>query len=133
MELGVEALDEQHKILVRLIDTAYRAVMAAPGEESASDVAGDLIREMKAYAVEHFAMEEAYMRQVGYPRRAEHTFMHKEFVHRVVKLEQETISLDKKVDVFLFLSDWLRTHILRADLDLADYANSLPGDSSSSR
>jgi hemerythrin len=132
MSVGVETLDEQHKDLVLLIDAAYLAVMDESGE-SDRDAAESLIRDMKSYAVDHFALEESHMRRLGYASLAEHAFMHKEFLRRVAELERPATELDKKVDVFLFLADWLRTHILREDLDFGDYARSLARASKSSK
>ncbi len=132
MSVGVETLDEQHKDLVRLIDAAYRAVMDEGGEED-RNVAASLVRDMKSYAMDHFALEEDHMRSLGYASFAEHAFMHKEFLRRVAELERPSMGQDKKVDVFLFLADWLRTHILREDLDFGDYARSLARASKSSK
>lgn len=132
MSIGVETLDEQHKDLVRLIDAAYLAVMGKT-DAADEDMAASLIRDMKSYAVDHFALEEGHMRRLGYASLAEHAFMHKEFLRRVAELEQPGVGLDKKVDVFLFLADWLRTHILREDLDFGDYARSVARASKSSK
>lgn len=134
LSLGVETLDGQHKDLVLLIDAAYRSVLEGGPDAAARDrdapEADALIRDMKTYALDHFVLEEGYMRRLGYPRLGEHAFMHKEFLRRVAELERPDTVLDRKVDVFLFLADWLRTHILREDLHFGDYARARASSSS---
>lgn len=142
MHVGVEVLDEQHKDLVVLIDAAYRTVMGEAAEvgmlsgldsDENTYTAEGLIRDMKAYALSHFSLEVEYMRRLEYPRAEEHAQMHNEFLHRLAVLERPGTGLDKRVDVFLFLSDWLRTHILREDNDFGDYIRSLPSASNSNK
>ncbi|MDD4732231.1 MAG: bacteriohemerythrin [Desulfovibrio sp.] len=132
MNVGLEPLDEQHKDLVLLMDAAYRAALDDTGRTDDLRVQA-LIRDMRDYALDHFTLEEEYMRRIGYPRREEHAFLHKEFVRRVSEIERPDSLRDRRVDVFLFLADWLRTHILREDMEFGDYARSLPVDSSSKR
>ncbi|MGE4291049.1 MAG: bacteriohemerythrin [Desulfovibrio sp.] len=133
MGVGLDILDEQHKELVLLIDTAYRGIMENADAVKPALDATQLIQDMKSYAQAHFSQEEEEMRRTDYPRTAEHVFMHKEFLRRVSGLERPGIGLDMKVDVFLFLADWLRTHILREDLDFGDYVRALDPASKSSR
>ncbi|MEF2144644.1 MAG: bacteriohemerythrin [Desulfovibrionaceae bacterium] len=121
MAIGVRAIDEQHKQFVMLIDRAYQASL----EGSSPERVRLMIQDMKEYALGHFEVEEGSMIDSSYPGLEEHRAGHQEFLRRTAELESSRATPESMLDVFLFLADWLRTHILREDLKFGDYLREL--------
>lgn len=61
--VGVKEMDNQHKVLVDLINQLHTAMTAGKG----SSVAGPIISEMVRYTKFHFDAEEKLMTTHGYP------------------------------------------------------------------
>ncbi|WP_159447218.1 bacteriohemerythrin [Paucidesulfovibrio gracilis] len=123
MSLGVETLDEQHKDLMHLLNQAYETVLRNPEADDEQRIQA-MLQDMRDYARDHFDLEEEHMLRLGYPGTQNHAFLHKEFLQRINELERAQGRRELHLDIFLFLADWLRTHILREDMDFADYAYS---------
>jgi hemerythrin len=118
--LGVDQFDEHHRHLVSLINSANDTLQSGSDHEAVAR----LLDELVDYATYHFAAEEFWMQQFGYPRLEEHAREHEEFCIRVV--EQELLFDAGHSDVLpgliVFLSAWLVEHIQRSDGDYGEYA-----------
>ena len=73
--------------------------------------------------VEHFAGEEEMMASVGYPRLSVHRALHAQLTGETLRIATryfngEDLSVGSLAS---FLTDWLRGHILDADLDFVRY------------
>ncbi len=119
--VGVKAMDEQHKGLVKALNDLHAAMVAG----QAKAVAGDLLKTLLKYTREHFAAEEALMRRAQYPDLAGHCAKHKDLAGQVEKFagryERGEIALN--VDLLMFLRDWLLTHIQKTDRDYGPWLN----------
>lgn len=118
--VGVEQIDNEHKQLIALINEAHNAVF---GDEGENDVA-ILISNMKEYASNHFASEEALMTKYSYPDACEHRALHEQFKIKAQILDSMVSGGDNApnpLDVFQFLSLWLIDHILKADKKFGDF------------
>jgi len=116
MSVGVEELDEQHKKLVGIINSTYEAI-----QKQDSALIGALLEEMHAYAREHFAMEEAYMEECGYPHLQNHIFQHVKFTEEVRQFQRTQQDHENDSKIFVFLSRWLTAHIMDEDRKYTDY------------
>jgi hemerythrin-like metal-binding protein len=111
--VGVEALDNQHKALINLLNEFHAASMR--GE--AKKVAGPLISKMVSLAKEHFSNEERMMESTKYPGLAEHRAIHQELTGKV----GEFVSRHEKGDTTMyasllyFMRDWLNNHMQTED------------------
>jgi len=70
--VGVARLDEQHRVLHRLIMSLIGALEADPGDSGTED----RFLEVFERAVEHFKTEEDYLEARGYPGLVPHRFEH---------------------------------------------------------
>ena len=115
--LGLDEIDEQHRVLIVLINDIWKAIVKREEKTKLFELVGELER----YTIAHFAAEEAFMRVTDYPGFAQHKVEHQKFVDRVAKerqlaVEQGVLSLD----LMYFLRDWLIDHILMSDKAYVD-------------
>jgi len=70
--------------------------------------------------MEHFQMEEAFMRDTSYPGVEAHKTEHDLLIQQVADLEEKHTagSMTISLAVMAFLKDWLEHHILEADRQL---------------
>lgn len=117
--LGIEAIDEQHKRLVYMLQDMEAAMNAGRG----GNLTLDVINRMREYAAEHFADEEALLEQHGYPNLPTHLAEHNVFRSRVEELSHALPESDQKKsrEVLNFLFQWLVEHIQGTDRAYAAY------------
>jgi hemerythrin-like metal-binding protein len=115
--VGVEALDSQHKALMKALNELHAASMR--GE--AGKVAGPLLRQIVLLAIEHFWAGERLMDSIGFPGRAGHRAKHKELTAKI----EEFVSRHEKGDTTMysqllyFMRDWLNKHMQTDDQEYA--------------
>lgn len=68
LSVGIEEIDEQHKVLVNLINRMHNAI----AEKHGSEVVSGILAELVDYTKIHFAVEESLLRILGYPGYEEH-------------------------------------------------------------
>lgn len=110
--LGLDAIDEQHKMLIDLLNRLWSAIINR--RDNAEMMA--IIDELEKYTISHFCAEEAFMRANGYEDFTRHKKAHDEFVARIAaekKHIQEGAPLT--LDLLKFLKEWLVQHILVSD------------------
>jgi len=121
METRVSVIDKQHKMLVARVNELVSAMKSGKGRE----LIGDTLVFLGKYALDHFATEEAFMRQHGYPGYDKHKAIHEAFKQDFGSLAKEfdtgAKSLSLTVQVQHRIADWLRTHILQTDQELGRY------------
>lgn len=121
MQLGIPALDADHKKLVGLLNTLHYAVIAGGDWDSIGRLLDDLID----YTQTHFAREEALMERTGYPDLQRHRDAHERLARKMQEYyatfieDPEAFEMDAFYD---FVSDWLLHHVLGDDMKLKPYA-----------
>jgi len=107
--LGIEVVDEQHKVLVGIINELHDALKEGEGEK----VLGRILRSMEDYAKFHFSTEEKYMAEFGFdgyaPHKAEHDIFRKKIPEFKESFDNGNIMI--ALELMRFLTDWLRKHI----------------------
>ncbi len=115
--IGVESVDEAHRRLFSIVQKIMD-LYVEKHEDKFACVEG--IKYFKAYALKHFAEEEAYMRSIGYPGYRSHKRLHD-------KMRQDTLpSLERALYASDFSTQavqrfigvctgWLTGHILVED------------------
>ncbi|MDR1359891.1 MAG: bacteriohemerythrin [Deltaproteobacteria bacterium] len=113
LAMGIELIDNQHKMLCSYINALHRAVRQKTLESSGRDILDNL----KKYTVSHFSTEEHYFSRSGYPDTERHKQIHRKFVDKVVSVEKQLLAGQIQVgdDLLDFLKDWLFTHIRVTD------------------
>ncbi len=116
-ELGIEAIDAQHRRMFASVDDLLAAIGA--GE---ADAVGPMLTFLRRYVLEHFADEQALMAAAGYPLADAHAAEHARFALELFDVqarygrEPQSPWLAAKLGVGL--ADWLRDHMLGSDAAL---------------
>ncbi len=119
LSVGIEEIDEQHKVLVKLLNDLYGAII----QKNDAVVIDNILAELVQYTVVHFAVEESLMRIFDYPQYDEHRKHHLALTTQVldiqkkVKAREETVSMD----LLNFLRSWLTNHIMIEDKHYGPY------------
>ncbi|WP_051445272.1 bacteriohemerythrin [Desulfocurvus vexinensis] len=121
MSVGVTEIDEQHKILVAMINDLNEAMRTGRGK----DALEDMIRGLKDYAAFHFGHEEKLMASHDFPGLLAHKARHRDFVKQVVDFEKGFASgkAALTMEVMQFLKDWLVEHIQGTDRGYTKHLN----------
>jgi len=114
---GSTLIDGDHHKLVDLVNALFQSMQNGQGNGRMSQAMDDLI----AYTREHFGREEAEMQRIQYvaaiAHKAEHTKLQKQLTELKEMLDAGgRINVPAVAD---FLSEWLREHILAADMKFA--------------
>jgi hemerythrin len=121
LSVGVKEFDEQHKVLVTMVNDLHAAMMGGKGNQVLGPILGSLIE----YTQTHFAGEERLLAQHGYGALAHHRAEHAKLVQQVVALQQkfQTGKGALTIEVLSFLKDWLVTHIQGEDRQYGAFLN----------
>ena len=119
LSLGIGSIDKQHQKLVELINELNAAMLEGKGKDALSRI----INGLTDYTKTHFATEEKYFQQFGYPEAAGHKAQHDHFTSKVLEFkgEFERGRLGLSVKVMQFLSNWLQEHIKGSDKKYAPF------------
>lgn len=120
---GVEVIDEQHKILINMINDANERL----DEKSGRDILEQVILDLMSYALYHFDTEEELMVENQYPAadKESHFEQHRVFSNTVSNLQQDIRQgkLITREELLSFLNNWLINHILHTDQQLGKFLN----------
>lgn len=112
LDVGVDAMNNQHKRLIQEMNVLYRAYERGA---SAAELA-PLIASLAKVTTAHFKSEEGYMAKIGYPQLEQHKLVHvsllRQFDDHVEKFERERAL---RPEFFGFLRFWLTAHICGID------------------
>lgn len=120
-ELGVEAVDKEHK---QLFATINKLLTLGEDEEKKEWVCREGVKYLKNHVIEHFQHEEAYMRSINYADYDVHKRLHDDFQNNTLpSLEEEledTNYSEEALRHFLGVSiGWLIAHTQTEDLAIA--------------
>src|ERR1039458_6546454 len=122
LSVGVGVIDEDHKKLVGMVNELYDAMQAGQGRDSLGRILNGLVQ----YTKFHFAREEKFFAQTGYPAAVPHKQEHDALTRQVLDVQQKyaagatpTLSLD----VMQFLKNWLVNHIQGSDQKYRPHLN----------
>lgn len=119
LSVGIQEIDEQHKVLIRLINNLYEDAVV---KQSPPDVTKETVKKLVLYAIVHFAVEESLFRIFGYPEAETHIRRHVHLKAQVLELQRKIKRGETMTDKDLrFLKGWLSDHILQEDQLYAPY------------
>ncbi|MDD4527588.1 MAG: bacteriohemerythrin [Candidatus Margulisbacteria bacterium] len=110
---NIKECDDQHKTLVKLINTLHENMKAGNGR----DVLEKTLSELLDYTAYHFLTEESLLESYGYPEIKNHIKEH-EALTAQVKTFYERFSAGETsitIPLSIFLKDWLINHTLYSD------------------
>lgn len=119
LSLHIEAIDVQHKKWVAMLNSLHEAMGMGKGQE----VLKKLMKEVVDYTLVHFANEEKYMKDLGYPEFAGHKAVHDKMTLKVqdIKSRFESGQIMISMELMTVLKDWLTNHILNNDKKYAPF------------
>ncbi|MDH3976467.1 MAG: bacteriohemerythrin [Deltaproteobacteria bacterium] len=120
-EVNIREIDNQHKELVKIINSLQEAINLGEGKERLAQVLENLL----AYTDFHFAAEEKLLKKHGYPHYEEHKRKHIAMREKVISLIQDYNRgrIAMTFSVLKFLQDWLSKHIMGTDKLYGEYLN----------
>jgi hemerythrin-like metal-binding protein len=119
LSVGIPTIDEQHKVLVGLIN---RLGEAAEAGRTKAEI-GPVLLELEDYTKKHFSLEEAAFEEYAYPDAAKHIAEHEAFVAKIDDF-QMAFAVDKAQvgeEILLYLRTWLTRHITFTDKKYRPY------------
>lgn len=119
LSVGVPEIDDQHKVLVELLNELHFAISGHRGSTECRSILDRLVE----YTRVHFAVEESLMRILEYPDFDNHKHEHEALLGQVVELIQKLDSGQAKItfELLHFLKAWLTKHILGSDKQYGDF------------
>ncbi len=120
MSVGVRELDSQHRRLIGMINMLTLAMLTGRGQERQRAV----VDAMLDYAAVHFAAEERYMKELGFPGYEAHRREHAQFTGKALELKTRALrdGFTLTLEIVDYLSDWLDRHIRGLDQEYEQFS-----------
>lgn len=121
LSIGVDLIDEQHKMLIKRLNDLSKAIEETQGEGGVVQTLDFLVE----YTDFHFSAEEKYMAEHDYPGLEYQKKLHGEFKaslkNMVDDYEYEGVTRALTTSVNVFLHNWLINHIKGVDHKLGEF------------
>lgn len=120
MSVGREALDQDHQQLINILNRVIQMRRFGNNRIELQET----LYELERYAKDHFRREEETLLAAGYPGYDNHQRMHRIFIEKMQDIQHELDNCDTimvRIDLFVFLSEWLTQHIQGSDAHYAKY------------
>lgn len=113
LSVGVDEIDEQHKMLVELLNQMHEAVR----ERQAAQITNNILERLGEYTRVHFAVEESLMHITHCPDYAWHKVEHDQLIGQLQELREKLADGKHSISFELvhFLKVWLTKHIMESD------------------
>jgi hemerythrin len=123
---GIDEIDAQHRELFARVG----ALLVASKTNRSREEVVRMLEYLGSYAVDHFSAEEKLMESAGYPRLGGHRAEHLQFLKELSILRHE-LKTEGPTNLFVIrvgnrVTEWMREHIYRTDLILADWLRAHP-------
>ncbi len=118
----VTEMDEQHRKLVALINELSESI----GNGNEHEVIKQTLDKLLDYTAYHFLTEERLLEKNGYPGLRKQKEEHDTLSWRVLDMRSRYYSGEgvEPNEVLVFLTGWLKNHLLFSDKQYAAYLNS---------
>jgi hemerythrin-like metal-binding protein len=123
MSVGIQSIDDDHKMLVDLVNRLDDAIKADRGKY----VLGSVLDALLDYTTYHFEREEALMQACGYPDLDAHGHTHRVLRTQVTHIRNRHRANPESIydrEVLAFLKNWLTSHIMGRDKLYAPFMTS---------
>lgn len=117
--VGLQEIDEQHKILVALINRLFNEAILQKADKA---IVSSILTELIQYTIIHFSVEESLFRIFDYPEGEAHQKQHEQLKKTVLDFQRKFES-GAPIDTELmgFLRKWLKDHIMINDKKYAPF------------
>lgn len=120
LDIGVDEMNDQHKILLDLMNRLYDGAKA----QQNFDELVSTLEKLKNFTIKHFKEEEEYMEKTGFPGLNSHKIIHQQLLEKFVAEEQNILAQKSFPDSFFsFLKMWLLAHIQGIDVKYGEHKN----------
>ena len=111
--VSISLIDEQHKKLFEILN---KAIIANKHSKVTKDILG-ILDEMTEYALEHFEIEERYMKEFSFPEYQAHRNEHIDFTNNSIDYKNRVVGGDFHIinEILEYLNQWLVNHIQVTD------------------
>lgn len=120
--LGIDKIDEQHKELFRIAESAYSLLKSDYFVDKYNKIV-EIIEELREYTIFHFQEEQKYMMSINYKRFFAHKIEHDDFIEKLNKVDLADVdsNQDKYImDLLEFVVNWISEHILGTDFKILE-------------
>ena len=116
---GIQLIDEQHQELFRIVDGLRRQVQAGADRGGIESLLEDLV----ACSERHFATEETFMGQFGYPDLTQHVAEHASMLTSLHELLARFRESHQAMALMVptFMEGWLKHHISDGDFGFVSF------------
>jgi len=125
LSVGVEMIDEQHKIWFQKAAQLFEAGQKGQAKETILQMFDFL----DDYTKFHFKDEEEYMKSIQYPGLDDQKRMHAGFIEELARLRKDYNESGGNVLLIInankMVINWLTKHISTADKKIGEYARTL--------
>jgi len=121
---GVPEMDQQHQVLVELLNETYELLHQGNYEAAREKLISGIVE----YVNFHFASEEAFLRQIGFPEYEVHCKIHENFKKQILRWVEETEDGNARAlqGILAMIWAWLFRHIAVKDKAYGTFCASCP-------
>ena len=116
--IGIPTIDRQHRKIFENLADIERAVTKG---QSSNEIRY-LIKQLAANLDLHWAVEEAFLEIIRYPRLEEHRQSHAKLNEVLARFEIQLGGHRPMEEVVRFFETWFIEHVLAGDVDYLNYA-----------
>lgn len=125
LSVGVEHIDDQHKMWFQKADELFEAGK----QQKAKEYVNTMLDFLDEYTKMHFRDEEAYMKEIRYPELEAQKKAHASFINDLAKLKSDYNEGGGNIMVILnankMVINWLTNHIKNMDKKIGEYVKTL--------
>jgi hemerythrin len=122
MAIGHQVVDDEHKLLICLINSVEIALKA----DNHENIILFLIRELQGYTRSHFAQEEKIMVERSFGGYEEHKLAHQKILHEIEELAESVKAAiasehgfdAEEMKLVPLLRSWIIDHVLQMDMKM---------------
>ncbi len=122
MSVKVKVLDDDHKTLIAMLNSLNDGIESGHVRATLETV----IEKLSNYTRIHFAREERFFEQTGYPLGPAHKAEHAVLARRVMNLQSRFEAGQSRqlgMETMAFLKSWLTEHIMGSDQKYGSHLN----------
>jgi hemerythrin-like metal-binding protein len=118
---GITEIDEQHKVIIELMNELYDAIRFKKEETITKNVFIELLK----YSNYHFNLEGQLFDKYQYEKEDQHINEHKHFIEKIKTLIINEYLTDHNIaiETLQYLKNWFQNHMLKTDMDYCEYFN----------
>ena len=116
---GIQLIDDQHRELFATVNELRRSVQSGADR----GVIGRLLEQLLAASARHFATEETFMAERGYPDLAQHVAEHAAMLTSLKELHTKFLESHHTLAMMVptFMEGWFKHHISDGDFGFVTF------------